>query len=556
MAAITYMDFSGGLDRRLPISVQDANKLWTLRNAYVTLGKRLKKRPCLRKRAEGLTGSFGLKAINGRLNVFCDATSGFFPPIEVDSIELGAPSWANGTPLRDVHYADIFNGFPYIVAQYENGAIAHHYVDVTVKTFTITIASPAVVTLTDHGYVAGQEIVFSTTGALPTGLTAGTVYYVLPLTPTPSASSFQVSATPGGPAINTTGTQSGVHTSTTRTPITDPNNPRSISVTKAASRVFAIGGEVVRYCAAGGPRDWTTASDAGFLPVALQQDTKSGCTAVGTFQDSLVVFFSENAQIWNVAVDPSANTISKRNAGAGCEAPLSLASFANDLMFLSPYGFRSMTVQAVNSRIDDADVGVPIDTLVQPDVDFTGNLTDGNQIFGGWIHQLGQYWAVFDMETYSKAWVYTYSKSSKLACWSEYIFPIKIEAITTLAGKVYLRSEDVLYDVVDDSTSDDGALVNVEIQMAFQDAKSPGVAKQVYGADLVVAGSPDLSYKYDPRDLGKESIPQRITGDTRPGDIVPVEIQCPAIAPVFRHALDEAFELDALTLYYNPLGTL
>lgn len=552
MPAITYLDFSGGLDRRLPISVQDANKLWTLRNAYVTLGKRIKKRPGLRRLATGLTGSFGLRAISGRLNVFCDAGTLFVPPPEVDSVELDSPSWVSGSPLSEIHYADIFTGFPYVVAQYENGLMAHHYVDKAMKTFTVTIASPAVVTLNNHGYLAGQEVVFSTTGALPTGLTAGTTYYVL----SPAANTFNVSATPGGAAINTSGVQSGVHSSTNRTPITDVNNPRTISVTKAASRVFAIGGEVVRYCAAGSPRDWTTSSDAGFLPVSLQQDTKSDCTAVGTFQDALVVFFPENAQIWNVAVDPSANAISKRNAGAGCEAPLSLASFANDLLFLSPYGFRSMTVQAINSRIDDADVGVPIDTLVVPDVEFTNAVVGGNQIFGGWIHQLGQYWAVFDMQTFSKAWVYTYSKSSKLACWSEYVFPIKIEAITTLAGKVYLRSEDVLYDVVDQSTTDDDTLINVEIQMAFQDAKSPGVSKQVWGADLVVAGSPDSSYKYDPRDLGKESIPQRISGDTRPGDLIPVEITCPAIAPVFRHSLDEEFELDALTLYYNPLGTI
>lgn len=472
MSAITYMDFSGGLDRRLPISVQDANKLWTLRDAYVTLGKRLKKRPGLRRLATGLNGSYGLKSINGRLNVFCDAGSGFTPPAQVDSIALNSPPSASGTPLSKIHYADIFSGYPYVVAEYVNGQVTHHYVD------------------------------------------GATTY------------------------------------------ITDTNCPNTIGVTKAASRIFSIGGEVVRYCAVGNPRDWTTASDAGFLPVALQQDTKSDCTAVGTFQDALVVFFDENAQIWSVAIDPSANAISKRNAGAGCKAPLSLASFANDLLFLSPYGFRSMTVQAVNSRIDDADVGVPVDTLVQPDIDYTNAVANGNQIFGGWIHQLGQYWAVFDMSTYSKVWVYTYSKSSKLACWSEYILPIRIEAITTQAGKVYLRSDDVLYDVVPEATTDDGALINVEIQMAFQDAKSPGVAKQIYGADLVVAGSPDLSYKYDPRDLSKESISQRISGDTRPSDLIPVEITAPAIAPVFRHALDEAFELDALTLYYNPLGTL
>lgn len=552
MAAITYADFSGGLDRRLPISVQDANKLWTLKNAYITLGKRVKKRPVLKRMAVGLTGSYGLKSISGRLKVFTDAGVVFVPPADVDNIVLDKPSWAAGTAMTEVHYADIFQGFPYVVNEYANGEYAHHYVDTSARTFTVTIASPAVVTLTGHGFLAGQEVVFSTTGALPTGLTAGTTYFVL----APTANTFNVSLTAGGAAINTSGIQSGVHSATGRTPITDSNNPRRISVTKAASRVFGIGGEVVRYCAAGVARDWTTASDAGFLPVSIQQDTKTDCTAVGTFQDALVVFFPENAQIWNVAVDPSANAISKRNAGAGCTAPLSLASFANDLMFLSPFGFRSMTVQAINSRIDDADVGVPVDTLVEPDIDEVALEPDAHQIFAGWIAQFGQYWAVFDLGDRSKVWTYTYSKSSKLACWSEYEFKVRIQAMTTQAGRVYIRTEDVLYELSATDYTDDGDLVPVEVQMAFQDAKSPGVSKMFYGADFVCQGSPDISYKYDPRDLDKETIPQRISGDTRPGDMAPVEVTAPTLAPVFRHALDEAFELNAMTLYYNPLGTM
>lgn len=43
---------------------------------------------------------------------------------------------------------------------------------------TITIAAPGVVSWTAHGLLAGTPVKFSTTGALPTGLTAGTTYYV------------------------------------------------------------------------------------------------------------------------------------------------------------------------------------------------------------------------------------------------------------------------------------------------------------------------------------------------------------------------------------------
>lgn len=78
------------------------------------------------------------------------------------------------------------------------------------STVTISVATPGVVTWTGHGLVAGQPVVFSTTGALPTGLTAGTVYYVVSAGLT--ADAFSVAATPGGAAIDTTAAGNGTHT--------------------------------------------------------------------------------------------------------------------------------------------------------------------------------------------------------------------------------------------------------------------------------------------------------------------------------------------------------
>lgn len=77
-------------------------------------------------------------------------------------------------------------------------------------TCTMTIATPAVVTEAGHGYAAGDKILFRTTGALPTGVTAGTVYFVSATDLT--SDTFKFSATDGGAVIDTSGTQSGTHT--------------------------------------------------------------------------------------------------------------------------------------------------------------------------------------------------------------------------------------------------------------------------------------------------------------------------------------------------------
>lgn len=89
-------------------------------------------------------------------------------------------------------------------------------------TVTITIASPGVVSWTAHGLGVGSAVTFTTTGALPTGLTAGTAYYVIAAGLT--ANAFQVSATPFGSAINTSGTQSGTHTGTSNVNVVSVTN--------------------------------------------------------------------------------------------------------------------------------------------------------------------------------------------------------------------------------------------------------------------------------------------------------------------------------------------
>src|ERR1044072_8336082 len=76
------------------------------------------------------------------------------------------------------------------------------------STVTISIATPGVVSWNSHGQSNGAPIILNTTGALPTGLSPGVTYFVV----NAAANTFQLAATVGGSAINTTGSQSGVHT--------------------------------------------------------------------------------------------------------------------------------------------------------------------------------------------------------------------------------------------------------------------------------------------------------------------------------------------------------
>lgn len=89
----------------------------------------------------------------------------------------------------------------------------------TTATVTITSANPGVVTWTTHGFstVGPTPVVFTTSGALPTNITSGTVYYVVPSSVT--TSTFQIATTIANalvptPIDCTAGAQSGTQTGT------------------------------------------------------------------------------------------------------------------------------------------------------------------------------------------------------------------------------------------------------------------------------------------------------------------------------------------------------
>lgn len=75
-------------------------------------------------------------------------------------------------------------------------------------TVTFTIAAPCVMTWTQSQLPDNTAVKFTTSGALPTGITAGKIYYARRITD----STYYLASKPNGAPINTSGSQSGTHT--------------------------------------------------------------------------------------------------------------------------------------------------------------------------------------------------------------------------------------------------------------------------------------------------------------------------------------------------------
>lgn len=117
----------------------------------------------------------------------------------VSTVSLGitSPAGANNTQIATTSFVNtsITNALATIPVSLTNWSVSETS---TAQTATITIATPAVVTVATAP-ANGTAIAFTTTGALPTGLTAGTPYYVFNRTST----TYNI-ATTGGQAQSAT----------------------------------------------------------------------------------------------------------------------------------------------------------------------------------------------------------------------------------------------------------------------------------------------------------------------------------------------------------------
>lgn len=231
---------------------------------------------------------------------------------------------------------------------------------------------------------------------------------------------------------------------------------------------------------------------------------------------------------------------------AGCPYPHGASNMAGDVFFTSYDGIRSITTQSTTGNMIDVDAGSPIDSLIKQSF----GVNDDIRAF--YFRGGGQYWAMNG----NVAFVYSFSRTSKISAWSKYVFPFNITDVTELDGDLYFRAGNTVYKLDENTYSDAGVDFDVTIEFPYLDFKTPGVMKQILGMDSVMIGSADMQIKFDSRNPSAITPEIRMTGDTRPGEMTAVEVVSVGIAPVITATNDQPFELHALTFYYQNLASI
>lgn len=334
------------------------------------------------------------------------------------------------------------------------------------------------------------------------------------------------------------------------TQIDDENCPHSRACLKTQSKIYAVGkdGDVVRYCATGKPRDWSAEKDAGFLPTGMNARGDRTATALGLQQGRLAVLTRDSCQLWTVDPDPNNTGLYDTVENVGSTFPKTVANVAGDLYFLSDYGVRSVTTQAYTDNLLDEDVGSPIDTLVRQAI--TQALADGTIPRSFYFYGTGQYILCFGNHLF----VYSISRTSKIAAWSQYYIGFPVDAVAELGRNLYFRSGDDVYLFDEEANTDGGQQYEVLIELPYMDFKKPGALKMVQGFDAVLQGKAFISLGYNANEPDAFTPEVLVSGNTRSGGIIPIPCCGTEICIRIRNFDDQPFKLNALSLYYQVLG--
>jgi len=210
------------------------------------------------------------------------------PSVAVPLTGWGAGGWGSGTWGFGQSAADalrVWSQSNYgqdLVFGPRGGAIYYWVADIgpTPLTVTITVASPAVFTA-PTSLSDGTPITLATSGALPTGLTTGTVYYVRNAIVSGGSTTFNVSTTPTGALVNTSGAGSGVQYI----------SPRGVNLADFAGasdvpvvQNFVFVSDIFRFVFAFGCNDYTDAVQNPLLIRWSDQENAINWTPAATTQ--------------------------------------------------------------------------------------------------------------------------------------------------------------------------------------------------------------------------------------------------------------------------------
>ena len=368
--------------------------------------------------------------------------------------------------------------------------------------------------------------------------------------------------------------------------VEDPNCPNSPITQIDHGKIYMADDDIAPYSATNNALDWTTANDAGYLPINMNPFGGNPITAFGPYRSNMMVFNAQGMQNWQLDEDPSLSALMD-SLPISCLHHKSIAPAFNDLLLLNPLGVRSMGIAANSTNLKAGDVGMPVDSLIL--AAYKTAMALGNEPLGLYWPGSGQYWLIFKMpgtgpnfidpdtlvrtpmEWESQVFVYTVSQLGSVGAWSRYLFPFGIDYWIQDGTDLVLRAGDLVLEMENDPNSDvlndyvwsgEGAKPEGvpeeqpfvgQVWWPWLDLGAPGVDKNLEFFDYTGEGQAILEVGYA-QDTSKQTPgyftePYPLEADSVTGDFIPFEVTAPSMSVRLTYNGGERWRLLTMALY-------
>lgn len=219
-----------------------------------------------------------------------------------------------------------------------------------------------------------------------------------------------------------------------------------------ANRIYYLSGNTLYFGSlASGVQFESPGAGAGFIEMSNQFAAGEALTGLAPYQGKLAVISRSCTQIWVIDPDPANFAQSQVLPNIGTPAPLSVQAVGDmDVYMLADNGVRSLRVRDASNNAIIADVGTPIDALLQS---VLTTLTDGQKAKACSVVEpsSNRYWLYLpdfaDADNgVGKIYVFSYFPSGQIAAWSTYSPTYQGDAVAA-SDTTYPVSKQITYAV-------------------------------------------------------------------------------------------------------------
>lgn len=283
------------------------------------------------------------------------------------------------------------------------------------------------------------------------------------------------------------------------------------------TKMYGLDGRLLRFSAVNDPTQWTppppaTANGSGYIDLSAQDADSTSLVGMEVYYNQMAIFSSLSTQFWNLDPNPANNAFKQLLRQTGLVARHAVIQFGSgDVIYLSPYGIRSLRVQNISLTAGTTDIGTPIDQPVRDLLWANGK---------NWFHtarmlvqpRTGRLWLVLPDRVY----VLSTFQEPAITAWSIFDFPagLTIQDCVVADPYIYLRGSDgnvylyggVRLDVFDNTEA--------EVETPALSFEKPNVIKLFTAFDVACEGTWAISASLDPTNEAAEELVSTVTNGT------------------------------------------